>query len=145
MSERCAYILQSIDALTSLVQSIPSCNKPNISIKHSQSKSHKNQHKKRQKSKPQRNSNISRIIFLGTASAQPMPLKRNVSSLVIETTKGNLWMVDCGEATLHQLQVSTLKISKLRNIFITHLHGDHCYGLFGLFNTIRILHLNHIQ
>lgn len=46
-------------------------------------------------------------------------------------------MVDCGEGTQHQFKLSTLKIGKLRNIFITHLHGDHCYGLFGLLHSIR--------
>ena len=53
-------------------------------------------------------------------------------------------MVDCGEATQHQLKLSTLKIGKLKNIFITHLHGDHCYGLFGFIQfelkTKQILH-----
>ena len=46
-------------------------------------------------------------------------------------------MVDCGEGTQHQMKLSTLKIGKLKNIFITHLHGDHCYGLFGLLHSIR--------
>merc|ERR1719474_1187156 len=93
--------------------------------------------KKKHAMKRKLQSRFSRVVFLGTSSAQPVPLKRNVSSLMLQTDSGCLSMVDCGEGTQHQLKLSTLKIGKLRNIFITHLHGDHCYGLFGLLHSIR--------
>ena len=83
------------------------------------------------------NAKLKRIVFLGTASMQPSPLKRNVSSMCIQTSTGSLYMIDCGEGTQHQIKLSTLKIGKLHSIFITHLHGDHSYGLFGLLHSIR--------
>jgi ribonuclease Z len=61
------------------------------------------------------------ITFLGTASAQPSST-RNHSALAMRLG-GDLWLFDCGEATQHQLQKSTLKIGKIEKIFITHTHG----------------------
>ncbi|ETO32255.1 zinc phosphodiesterase [Reticulomyxa filosa] len=46
-------------------------------------------------------------------------------------------MIDCGEGTQHQIKCSQLKSSKLHSIFITHLHGDHCYGIFGLLHMLK--------
>lgn len=62
------------------------------------------------------------ITFLGTASAQPSST-RNHSALAMRLG-GNLWLFDCGEATQHQLQKSTLKMGKIEKIFITHTHGQ---------------------
>lgn len=63
-----------------------------------------------------------------------MPTRlRNVSSVALRfSQRGEWWMFDCGEATQHQLLRSDLKVSQLRRIFITHLHGDHVFGLMGL-------------
>jgi len=61
------------------------------------------------------------ITFLGTASAQPSST-RNHSALAMRLG-GDLWLFDCGEATQHQLQKSTLKMGKIEKIFITHTHG----------------------
>ena len=81
----------------------------------------------------------SSVSFLGTSSAQPVPGKRNMSSLVIATEAGSGIMVDCGEGTQHQLMRSMdVKVTKISAIFITHLHGDHCYGLFGLLSTLAL-------
>lgn len=54
-------------------------------------------------------------------------------------TSGAAVMIDCGEGTQHHLRVSTfLKASKLEAILLTHLHGDHCFGLFGLLHTVAM-------
>jgi len=73
-----------------------------------------------------------KVIFLGTSSGMPT-LKRNVSSIaLIFINKNKLWLWDCGEGTQQQIQKTSLKLSKLEKIFISHLHGDHVFGLPGL-------------
>jgi len=73
-----------------------------------------------------------KVIFLGTGSGMPT-LKRNVSSIaLIFINKNKLWLWDCGEGTQQQIQKTYLKVSKLEKIFISHLHGDHLFGLPGL-------------
>lgn len=61
------------------------------------------------------------LTFLGTASAQPSST-RNHSSLALRLG-GDIWLFDCGEATQHQLQRSTLKLGKVKKVFVTHTHG----------------------
>ena len=66
-----------------------------------------------------------------------MPTKaRNVSAVALKLPqRAEVWLFDCGEATQHRLQHTELRISQLSRIFITHLHGDHVYGLMGLLAT----------
>lgn len=72
------------------------------------------------------------LIFLGTSSGIPTRT-RNVSALAIKPKNSKSWcLVDCGEATQHQLHHTSLSLVQLSTIFITHVHGDHCYGLPGL-------------
>jgi len=79
-----------------------------------------------------------KFLFFGTSAGRPTKL-RNVSALAMEFENDNKWyLFDCGEATQHQILKSRLSSSKLDTIFITHLHGDHVYGLFGLI-TSRML------
>ncbi len=72
------------------------------------------------------------LIFLGTSSGTPTKA-RNVSALALLESSGKGWyLIDCGEATQHQLLRTRLTLHGLRTILITHVHGDHCYGLPGL-------------
>ncbi|MBD2386620.1 ribonuclease Z [Cylindrospermum sp. FACHB-282] len=72
------------------------------------------------------------ITFLGTSSGVPTR-SRNVSSVALRLPqRAELWLFDCGEGTQHQLLRSDLKSSQLCRIFITHMHGDHIFGLMGL-------------
>ncbi len=73
-----------------------------------------------------------RLTFLGTSAGVPTR-HRNVSALALERENESQWsLFDCGEATQHQILKSRLSLYRLRRIFITHLHGDHLYGLCGL-------------
>lgn len=76
------------------------------------------------------------VTFLGTSSGVPTR-RRNVSALGLRLPqRSELWLLDCGEATQHQLLRSPLRISQLRRIFITHMHGDHVFGLPGLLASL---------
>lgn len=75
---------------------------------------------------------LEKVIFLGTGAGMPTK-ERNVSSMaVIFNNSGDFWLFDCGEGTQQQLYRAGLKLSKLKSIFISHLHGDHIFGLPGL-------------
>ena len=72
------------------------------------------------------------ITFLGTSSGVPTR-SRNVSSVALRLPqRAEVWLFDCGEGTQHQLQKSDIKSSQIRRIFVTHMHGDHTFGLMGL-------------
>ena len=76
------------------------------------------------------------LVFLGTGAGIPAKL-RNVSSIVLQMNEERAasWMFDCGEATQHQILKTAVKTRKIEKIFITHLHGDHIYGLPGLLGS----------
>ena len=72
------------------------------------------------------------ITFLGTSSGVPTR-SRNVSSVALRLPqRSEVWLFDCGEGTQHQFLRSDLSASQIRRIFITHMHGDHTFGLMGL-------------
>jgi len=88
---------------------------------------------------PVPNLRISKLIFLGTSSAKPLPGKRNVSCLAVALSSGNFILMDCGEGSQHQIdRAQSVKPSKLDLILITHLHGDHSFGIFGMLCSIRM-------
>lgn len=73
------------------------------------------------------------ITFLGTSAGTPTAT-RNMSAVALRYGSG--WdLFDCAEGTQHQLLPTSLSLPKLRRIFISHLHGDHCFGIFGLLGS----------
>jgi ribonuclease Z len=76
------------------------------------------------------------LTFLGTGAGMPSN-QRNVTSIALRLLedRGAIWLFDCGEGTQHQFMRASLKLSKLEKIFITHLHGDHLFGLPGLLTS----------
>lgn len=76
------------------------------------------------------------IHTLGCGSARPS-LRHQPSSTVVNH-RGNLFMVDCGEGAQLAFMRQRLSFSRLRHIFITHLHGDHVFGLPGLIGTLAL-------
>ncbi|MDO5522958.1 MAG: ribonuclease Z [Bacteroidia bacterium] len=77
------------------------------------------------------------ITILGCGSAMPTTLHHPSSQLVDVNEK--LFMIDCGEGTQLQMRKYKTRISKLHGIFISHLHGDHVFGLPGLLATLSLL------
>lgn len=76
-------------------------------------------------------------MFVLSGSAIPSPGRRNTSALAFLHTNGSITLLDCGEATQHQIMRSqSIRLTKIDVILITHLHGDHCFGLFGLLLTV---------
>ena len=76
------------------------------------------------------------VIPLGTASALPTEA-RHLSALAVER-KGRVLLFDCGEGTQYRLMEADLPRTRVDAIFVTHLHGDHCYGLPGLLSTLAL-------
>lgn len=76
------------------------------------------------------------LVFLGTGSGVPAK-HRNVSSIALKLLdeRNSIWLFDCGEATQHQILNTSIKPRKIDKIFITHLHGDHIFGLPGLLSS----------
>ncbi|MGI4788451.1 MAG: ribonuclease Z [Janthinobacterium lividum] len=73
-----------------------------------------------------------KLTFLGTGAGSPS-LTRNVSALGLQwPQRASLWLFDAGEGTQQQVLRSPLKLSQLEHIYVTHLHGDHVFGLPGL-------------
>lgn len=78
-----------------------------------------------------------KLNILGCYSATPR-VNTNPTAQVLEI-KNHLFLIDCGEGTQVQLRKHKIKFNRIKHIFISHLHGDHFFGLVGLISTFRLL------
>jgi ribonuclease Z len=78
-----------------------------------------------------------KLTILGCYAATPRTLS-NPTSQVLEVNN-NIFLIDCAEGTQVQLRLSKVKFTKISRVFISHLHGDHFYGLVGLISTFMLL------
>ena len=80
------------------------------------------------------------LQFLGTGAGMPSK-ERNVTSIALKLLDeiGSIWLFDCGEATQHQILQTSIKPRRIDKIFITHMHGDHIYGLPGFLGSRSFL------
>lgn len=78
-----------------------------------------------------------KLTILGCYAATPRTFT-NPTSQILEI-KNHLFLIDCGEGTQVQLRKNKIKFSKINHVFISHLHGDHFYGLIGLISTFSLL------
>ncbi len=77
------------------------------------------------------------VLILGSGSALPT-ISSNQSAQIVEL-ENHLFLVDCGEGTQIELRRNKVKVQKIDHIFISHLHGDHFFGLVGLLSTMHLL------
>ena len=78
-----------------------------------------------------------KVHILGCGSA--LPTIRHYASAQVVEMRGKLFLVDCGEGTQIQLRRSRIRFTKISAVFISHLHGDHCFGLIGMLSTFGLL------
>lgn len=77
------------------------------------------------------------LTILGCNAATPR--KNTMTTAQLLEIKGQLVLIDCGEGTQMQLRKMGVKFARIQHVFISHLHGDHFYGLIGLISTFRLL------
>ena len=77
------------------------------------------------------------LNILGCGSA--LPTTRHFATSQVVNLRDKLFMIDCGEGTQLQFRRSRLRFSRLNQVFISHLHGDHCFGLLGLISSLGLL------
>lgn len=77
------------------------------------------------------------VTILGSNSA--LPITNRFPTAQVLNASERLFLIDCGEGTQLQLRKQKFKFSKINHIFISHLHGDHCFGLLGLISTFGLL------
>ena len=77
------------------------------------------------------------LTILGSNSA--LPTSNRYPTAQVLNVPGRCFLIDCGEGTQMQLRRNKISFSKIRHIFISHLHGDHFYGLIGLLSTMNLL------
>ncbi|MGN0187839.1 MAG: ribonuclease Z [Paludibacteraceae bacterium] len=77
------------------------------------------------------------LTILGSGSAMPTPQRFQTSQLL--EMRNKQFLIDCGEGTQNRLIQNGIRTTRLNHIFISHLHGDHCFGLIGLISTLGML------
>ncbi len=77
------------------------------------------------------------VTILGNNSA--LPTSGRYPTAQVLNVSEHFFLIDCGEGTQMQLRRHKIKFSKINHIFISHLHGDHCFGLIGLISTYSLL------
>src|SRR5271169_6859811 len=77
-----------------------------------------------------------KIVFLGTAGSAPTKF-RSLSSVAIEHN-GEIFLLDCGEGTQRQMMQYSVNISRIKAIFLSHVHGDHTIGIAGLVRSMAL-------
>ncbi|MBQ0144333.1 MAG: ribonuclease Z [Bacteroidales bacterium] len=77
------------------------------------------------------------LTVLGTASAKPTAAR--YQSAQVLTVHGRSFLIDCGEGVQTRLQTSRISLMKIESVFISHIHGDHVFGIFGLLSTMGML------
>ena len=80
---------------------------------------------------------MEKLTILGCGSALPAS-GRNPTAQVLEHN-GKLFLIDCGEGTQSRLRENKISFNKITHIFISHLHGDHYFGLPGLLSSMHLL------
>ena len=78
-----------------------------------------------------------RVHILGCGSA--LPTMRHFPTSQVVECRGKLFMIDCGEGAQLQMRHAGLSFTKLGHIFVSHMHGDHCFGLMGMLSTFGLL------
>jgi ribonuclease Z len=78
-----------------------------------------------------------KLTILGTSSA--LPTSERFPSAHVLNAHERLYLIDCGEGTQMQLRKNRIRFSKINHIFISHLHGDHVFGLYGLLSTFSLM------
>ena len=81
-----------------------------------------------------------KLTILGCHSATPRSLAHTTSQFL--EMNNDCFLIDCGEGTQRQLRKYKIKFSKIKHVFISHLHGDHFFGLIGLISTFNLLNRN---
>lgn len=77
------------------------------------------------------------VTILGSSSA--LPTSNRYPTAQVLSASERFFLIDCGEGTQRQLRVNKIRFTKIEHIFISHLHGDHCFGLIGLISTLGLL------
>src|SRR5512136_442431 len=78
-----------------------------------------------------------KLTILGSSSA--LPTSERFPSAHVLKVHERLYLIDCGEGTQMQLRKNKIRFGKINHIFISHIHGDHVFGLYGLLSTFNLM------